>query len=234
MQAPHGQPTCRPRRPPARRSPGRRRTTPPTTKRPARGLGGDAWRRRHAGGARALGPRSVLRHRAAAPWVCSKRPRAAGTVASGVVPPGLIAAARTGRRASGRERDPWYVDGISHRDATCSGQQAERVAAGERPGKPLKNSQELSIRGPAMPRRGRRNVDEPLLLALACGATGEAAAQKAGVSPSTRGRPRGRRTADREPRPGACLAPRGPGVPIRGADRPGSRTSGSEPLRHRR
>ncbi len=36
-----------------------------------------------------------------------------------------------------------------------------------------------------MPQRGRRNADEPLLLALACGATVEAAAQKAGVSPST-------------------------------------------------
>jgi hypothetical protein len=36
-----------------------------------------------------------------------------------------------------------------------------------------------------MPSRGRRNVDEPLLMALACGATVEAAAAKAGVSPAT-------------------------------------------------
>jgi len=33
--------------------------------------------------------------------------------------------------------------------------------------------------------RGRRNVDEVLLAALACGATAEAAAQKAGVSRAT-------------------------------------------------
>jgi hypothetical protein len=205
MEAPRGKPTCRPRRPTARRSPGRGRTTPPTPKRPARGCGGDAWRRRHAGGARAPGPRAVVRHRAAAPWVCSARPRAAGPVAAGVVPPG--------RRACRRKRDPWDGDGLVHRDETCSGQQAERVAAGERRGKPLKNSQELSMRGPAMPRRGRREVDEALLLALACGATGAAAAQTAGVSPATRGR----RTAGREPRPGAGLAPRGPVVPVRGS-----------------
>ncbi len=33
--------------------------------------------------------------------------------------------------------------------------------------------------------KGRRNADEPLLLALACGATVQAAAQKAGISPAT-------------------------------------------------
>src|SRR5262245_7853834 len=36
-----------------------------------------------------------------------------------------------------------------------------------------------------MAQRGRRNADEALLLALACGATVEAAAQKAGISQST-------------------------------------------------
>ena len=36
-----------------------------------------------------------------------------------------------------------------------------------------------------MARRGRRDVDEVLLLALACGASVEAAAAKAGVSPAT-------------------------------------------------
>src|SRR5712692_5029943 len=36
-----------------------------------------------------------------------------------------------------------------------------------------------------MPQRGRRNVDEVLLVTLACGATVEAAAQKAGVSRAT-------------------------------------------------
>jgi hypothetical protein len=36
-----------------------------------------------------------------------------------------------------------------------------------------------------MPQRGRKNADQALLLALACGATLEAAAQKAGVSPAT-------------------------------------------------
>jgi transposase-like protein len=36
-----------------------------------------------------------------------------------------------------------------------------------------------------MPQRGRRNVDPVLIMALACGATVEAAAQKAGVSPAT-------------------------------------------------
>ena len=36
-----------------------------------------------------------------------------------------------------------------------------------------------------MPQRGRRNVDDVLLMALACGATWEAAAQKAGVSKAT-------------------------------------------------
>jgi DNA-binding MurR/RpiR family transcriptional regulator len=33
--------------------------------------------------------------------------------------------------------------------------------------------------------KGRRSADEPLLVALACGATVQAAAQKAGVSPAT-------------------------------------------------
>ena len=33
-----------------------------------------------------------------------------------------------------------------------------------------------------MPQRGRRNADSVLIMALACGATNEAAAQKAGVS----------------------------------------------------
>jgi hypothetical protein len=69
------------------------------------------------------------------------------------------------------------VAGLVHRSETFSGLQAARVAAGERPGKPLKNSQELSLRGPAMPRRGRRKVDEPPLLARAGGANGAAAAQ---------------------------------------------------------
>jgi len=36
-----------------------------------------------------------------------------------------------------------------------------------------------------MPQRGRRNADDLLLMALACGATFEAAAQKAGVSKAT-------------------------------------------------
>src|SRR5262249_23113453 len=36
-----------------------------------------------------------------------------------------------------------------------------------------------------MPQRGRRNADEVLLMALACGATLDAAAQKAGVSKPT-------------------------------------------------
>jgi type II secretory pathway component PulF len=36
-----------------------------------------------------------------------------------------------------------------------------------------------------MPHGGRRNADEQLLLALACGATIEAAAQKAGISRAT-------------------------------------------------
>jgi hypothetical protein len=36
-----------------------------------------------------------------------------------------------------------------------------------------------------MPHSGRRNANEILLLALACGATAEAAAQKAGVSKTT-------------------------------------------------
>ena len=36
-----------------------------------------------------------------------------------------------------------------------------------------------------MPQRGRRNADDLLLMALACGATWEAAAQKAGVSKAT-------------------------------------------------
>jgi hypothetical protein len=36
-----------------------------------------------------------------------------------------------------------------------------------------------------MPQRGRRNVDEVLVMTLACGATVEAAAQKAGVSRAT-------------------------------------------------
>jgi hypothetical protein len=36
-----------------------------------------------------------------------------------------------------------------------------------------------------MPQRGRRNADQVLLLALACGATLDAAAHKAGVSMST-------------------------------------------------
>src|SRR5258708_3535639 len=36
-----------------------------------------------------------------------------------------------------------------------------------------------------MPHRGRRNADHMVLMALACGATVEAAAQAAGVSPST-------------------------------------------------
>jgi hypothetical protein len=36
-----------------------------------------------------------------------------------------------------------------------------------------------------MPRRGRRNVDQLLLMALACGATIEVAAQTAHVSPAT-------------------------------------------------
>src|SRR5438067_2376122 len=36
-----------------------------------------------------------------------------------------------------------------------------------------------------MAQRGRRNADEALLMALACGATVESAAARAGVSPST-------------------------------------------------
>jgi hypothetical protein len=36
-----------------------------------------------------------------------------------------------------------------------------------------------------MAQRGRRSADDPLLLALACGATVEAAAAKAGLSPAT-------------------------------------------------
>jgi hypothetical protein len=36
-----------------------------------------------------------------------------------------------------------------------------------------------------MPQRGRRNADDVLLMALACGATWEVAAQKAGVSKPT-------------------------------------------------
>jgi hypothetical protein len=36
-----------------------------------------------------------------------------------------------------------------------------------------------------MPQRGRRNVDGTLLMTLACGATWDAAAQKAGVSRAT-------------------------------------------------
>src|SRR5690348_4855376 len=36
-----------------------------------------------------------------------------------------------------------------------------------------------------MPQRGRRNVNELLLMALACGATVEAAAQKVGISRAT-------------------------------------------------
>ena len=36
-----------------------------------------------------------------------------------------------------------------------------------------------------MPRRGRRNVDQILLMALACGATIEVAAQTAHISPAT-------------------------------------------------
>jgi transposase-like protein len=36
-----------------------------------------------------------------------------------------------------------------------------------------------------MPQRGRRSADEAVLLALACGATVEAAARQAGVSPAT-------------------------------------------------
>jgi hypothetical protein len=36
-----------------------------------------------------------------------------------------------------------------------------------------------------MPQRGRRNADDVLIMALACGATQEAAAQKAGVSKPT-------------------------------------------------
>jgi hypothetical protein len=36
-----------------------------------------------------------------------------------------------------------------------------------------------------MPQRGRRNADQVLILALACGATVEAAAHQAGVSPAT-------------------------------------------------
>src|SRR6516225_4610096 len=36
-----------------------------------------------------------------------------------------------------------------------------------------------------MPRRGRRNVDQILLMALACGATVEVAAQTARISPAT-------------------------------------------------
>jgi transposase-like protein len=36
-----------------------------------------------------------------------------------------------------------------------------------------------------MPHRGRRNADQAVQVALACGATVEAAAQKAGVSPAT-------------------------------------------------
>jgi hypothetical protein len=36
-----------------------------------------------------------------------------------------------------------------------------------------------------MPQRGKRNADEALLTALACGASVEVAAQKAGVSEST-------------------------------------------------
>jgi hypothetical protein len=36
-----------------------------------------------------------------------------------------------------------------------------------------------------MPQRGRRNADQALLVALACGATVEAAARTAGVSPAT-------------------------------------------------
>jgi hypothetical protein len=36
-----------------------------------------------------------------------------------------------------------------------------------------------------MPQRGRRNVDDVLLMTLACGATAEVAAQKAGVSRAT-------------------------------------------------
>src|SRR5438128_2273858 len=39
--------------------------------------------------------------------------------------------------------------------------------------------------GAPMPHRGRRNVDDMLLMALACGATLEAAAQRAGVSKTT-------------------------------------------------
>src|SRR5262249_38049680 len=39
--------------------------------------------------------------------------------------------------------------------------------------------------GFAMPQRGRRHADDLLLMALACGATWEAAAQKAGVSKPT-------------------------------------------------
>jgi hypothetical protein len=36
-----------------------------------------------------------------------------------------------------------------------------------------------------MPQRGRKNADEVLILALACGATVETAAHQAGVSPAT-------------------------------------------------
>ncbi len=36
-----------------------------------------------------------------------------------------------------------------------------------------------------MPQQGKRNIDETLLLSLACGATAEVAAQKGGVSVST-------------------------------------------------
>jgi hypothetical protein len=53
------------------------------------------------------------------------------------------------------------------------------------PGKPLRTSHELSKRDQTMAQRGRKKADQLLLMALACGATVDAAARSAAISPAT-------------------------------------------------
>jgi hypothetical protein len=95
----------------------------------------------------------------------------------------LIAAEQIGRRALLMEPDPLYCDVIVRRYEQFSGRQAARQAAARAagPGKEC-GQKRRGERRYAMAGRGRHRADEALLLALACGATAESAAAKAGVS----------------------------------------------------
>jgi hypothetical protein len=88
------------------------------------------------------------------------------------------------RRAEQELTNYWKTQRISDPGRSAPPLPGDAVP-GKKSEKPLRTSQELSQREGAMAQRGKRNADAALLLALACGATVEAAAHAAGLSPAT-------------------------------------------------